>query len=238
LRQVGTNADFDKLRAMTGFDPRTDLTEVVAGATQDGKGLLAGRGAFQPGRIASLAGTAGSPSENYRGITLLGDPSNAVAFLDGTTVILGTRDHVKAGVDRWIAGARATGELSATAAEVSASSQAWAVASGLSHMTGAKAATPESDMVRNLFSKISMLAGGVTLGDNITIHGRALAANAQDAQALGDVIRLFAMMAEGHSPLPAPVISSGTNSVDFTLTITEQQAEHLFGPVAARRGAR
>src|SRR5580765_6126242 len=53
LGQLGPLA-FEDLKRMTGFDPRTDLSEVVSASSGPTQMLLAGRGVFQPARIVAL----------------------------------------------------------------------------------------------------------------------------------------------------------------------------------------
>jgi len=244
LSQAGPNAQFDQIKAATGFDPRTDLTETVAGSAGNGGGLVAGHGSFQPTRLTNLAMTAGAPIESYRGITLIGTGNaaqdGAVAFLDGTTVVIGNRDLVKAAVDRWIGSTRSTGPLTAKATEVSTSSQAWAVATGLSQLQGPSAANapPQAQMVQNILSKIDMVSGGLNFGETITMHGQAVTGSTQDAQALADVFQFVMGMAAPKSPLPTlPQVTASGSTVNFTLTLTEQQAEQLFKPAVAARTA-
>jgi hypothetical protein len=204
--------------------------------------LVAGRGAFQPALLASLAASGGAATENYRGITLIGGakPTDAkVAFLDGTTVLMGDGASVKAAVDRWLGG-RSSGSLSARATEVSSTSQAWAVAAGLNELQGQTGtyAAPEAQMIQNVLAKIRQVSGGMNFGDTITLQGQMLTASAQDAQALADVFQFLMSMAAPKSPLPAlPQVSTVETSVNFTLTLTEQQAEQLFKPAVAPRAA-
>lgn len=243
LSQAGPAAELDKLKAETGFDPRTDLTEIVAGSTTTGKGLAAGHGAFQPSRIMNMAMTAGARVESYRGINIIGggtQDDSAVAFLDGTTVVIGSTDLVKGAVDRWIGAVRSSNPLTAKVTEVSATSQAWAVATGLKDLQTPTAANvpPEAQMVQNVLSKIEQVSGGLNFGETIRMHGQVLASSAQDAQALADVFQFVMTMAAPKAPLPVmPQVSTSGSTVNFTLTLTEQQVEQLFSPAVAPRAA-
>lgn len=243
LSQAGPMAELDKIKAATGFDPRTDLTEMVAGSAGPNGGLVAGHGSFQPARLGSVAALAGAVTENYRGITLIGGAKPGepkVAFLDGTTVVMGDGASVKAAVDRWIGG-RTNGALTAKATEISSTSQAWAVAAGLSDLQpkGTAGAPPEAQMMQNVMAKIGQVSGGLNFGDTITMHGQAQTSSTQDAQALADVFRLLMAMAAPQAPLPVmPVVSTSGTNVNFTLTLTEQMAEQLFQPKTAGRAAR
>ncbi|MEO5925961.1 MAG: hypothetical protein ABIR70_19230 [Bryobacteraceae bacterium] len=241
LAQVGPGAEFDKIKAATGFDPRTDLTALVGGATIDGQSaLIAGRGTFQPTRITNLAMTAGATIESYRGVNIISvDKEATVAFLDASTVILG-KNSLKPAIDRWLSSTRTSTPLSVKATETSATSQAWAVASGLSQFvpkTGASV-PPEAQIMQNVASKIDQLSGGVNFGAAITMHGQILTASAQDAQALSDVFQFALTMASGKTPLPAlPQVSATGSAVNFTLTLTEQQVEQLLKPATTARTA-
>jgi hypothetical protein len=97
---------------------------------------------------------------------------------------------------------------------------------------------PEAKMVQNILSKIDQVSGGVNFGDTITMHGQALTASSQDAQALADVFQFLMSMAAPKSPLPTlPQVNTTGSTVNFTLTLTEQQAEELFKPAVAGRTA-
>ena len=241
LSQAGPMTELDKLKAATGFDPRTDLTEMVAGSTGTATGLVAGHGLFQSTQLTSLASRTGAVTENYRGIMLIGGAgAERVAFLDGTTVVIGDGPSVKAAVDRWIGG-RSRGALTAKAVELSATSQAWAVAAGLNDLqpkSGAYA-PPEAQLMQNVMAKIGQVSGGLNFGDTITMRGQAQTSSTQDAQVLADVFRLLVTMAAPQAPLPVmPEVSANGNNVNFTLQLTEQMAEQLFQPKGAVRAAR
>lgn len=251
LTQSGPVADLDKLKAATGFDPRTDLLELVAASGLNNAGLAVGYGAFPVERLTALAQASGTPTSNYRGITLIsagpkapiiGDGSTSAptvtAFLDGSTVVLGTMDQVQAAIDRWIGGAAASGALMQKAVQVGAASDAWAVASSINDLTGAASSqvpqlSQEAAIARNIASKIETVSGALTLSDtNVVLHGELLTKTVQDAQALADVFQLFVGMA-GPQATQNPMFSAlqvapkGT-ALNFTLTLTEQQAEDLL----------
>src|SRR5579862_3813790 len=108
MSQVQSNPDIDKLIAVIGFDPRRDITEIVAASTGQGNGLILGRGVFQPSRIAGVAGLAGANLTNYRGFDLIGAnaaaPGGVLAFLDSSVVALGDPSTVRAAIDRKLDG--------------------------------------------------------------------------------------------------------------------------------------
>lgn len=244
--QMGSSPDLDNLRKLTGFDPLNDLTEIVASATIDGKGLIAGRGNFQPQLVTMLAAMGGLPTENYRGVALIGGGSVAplpgqdpvVALLNNSLMVLGDRAQTKAAVDRWMQASNGTSPLLGVVNDISANSQAWAVATGLSTLTNAltpgapnRNGSPQANVMQNVLEKIDRIAGGLNFGDTVTVKGQAVTKTPQDAQALAGVVNLLMAMQSPKTPLPfTPTISTTGAAVSFTLSITEQQLENLLKP--------
>ena len=253
LSQLGANADLNKLRSMTGFDPLTDFTEMVVSATLDGKGLVAGRGNFQPQLLTMMAAMAGFPTETYRGVALIGagqavtlpnlDP--VVVFLNGSIVLMGDRALIKGSVDRWLAASTTPSPLVAVVNDIGSSSQAWAVATGLSQLTpGTKApstggAPPQAAMLQNVLDRIDHIAGGLTFAETVTVRGQAVTKSPQDAQALAAVVQLMTSMSASKAPLPfTPQVTASGSAVNFTLSVTEQQLEDLIKPAGRLRASR
>jgi opacity protein-like surface antigen len=254
LLQAGPSTDLDKLKATTGFDPRTDLLELVAGSVSNASGIAVGFGAFPVARLTTLAQTAGTPTSTYRGITLISagntpavpgttatPTSSVAAFLDGSTFAIGATDSVKAAIDRWIGGAPASGALMQKAIEVGATLDAWAVATSISELAGTPASPAvaplgqQAAIAQNIASKIESLSAGLEFGNtNVTVHGQVLTRSTQDAQAIADVFQLALAMvgpqATNNPLFNALQFAPNGPAVNFTLTLTEQQAEDLIKP--------
>lgn len=236
LSQAAPGAELDRIKSATGFDPRTDLSEVVVAAGADGQGLAAGRGAFQPARLAELAAAAGTPLASYRGVTLIGGPA-VVAFLDGSTVLLGEAPLVRAAIDRWISSAALSPTVAAHAAELGAASEAWAVLTGVSQL-GSDAAKPLPPALHNILSRIDRVSGQLSLGNTITVNGLAATHAPQDAQDLAAAFQLLVAMLAAQVPgAPVPQSRADGSSVRFTLTLTEQQIEDVLRSKPLVRGA-
>src|SRR5439155_17329421 len=98
LSQLPIDAGFDQFVALTGFDPRRDVHEVLMaspGDPQRKSGLLLVRGRFDSQRILALLKADGKIPETYHGIGIFsgGKPvhgiSQAAAFLDDSTLVAG-----------------------------------------------------------------------------------------------------------------------------------------------------
>lgn len=244
LSQIGSNADFDKIIAATGFDPRRDLREMLA-ATADGQsGLILGRGTFQPDRIAAAAVLAGAATSNYRGIEVLSNAGNSkpgsIAFLDTSTVAIGNTDAVKAAIDRRIAGTAYSGPLGDKANAVSAVNDAWfaTVTPPSSLLSGA--AVPNLNQIP--LDAAQQVSGGVKFAaSGVTLSAEVVARSNQDAQALVDVGKFVAGLVQTNrntnpgatkaaTLADAASFSANGSTAVVTISLPEQQVEQLFMP--------
>ena len=120
----------DDFAAQTGFDPRTDVREMlIAWDGRTRSAVLMARGAFKM-MAANPAMTQLSKTE-YHGYTIYGRENGGFCLLDGTTAVAGTLDQVHASLDQYKSGSRsATAALLARAQAVPGQYQAWAVSTG------------------------------------------------------------------------------------------------------------
>jgi hypothetical protein len=225
LKQIPANAGLDNFVASTGFDPRQDLRELVAGSAGENRWLIAGRGSFLSTRIAGLAEMAGASVTRYKGVDLItgnGSPNrpvaprrggiaagpapvNGIAFLDSSTVLIGEVEIIKSAVDRHAVGGVFNGPLALKARDISARNQAWAATSSsvqdlVPALSGPQA--PAGPMA-NLLQGITGLSFGVQLGAaNVTLNGDAVTRTSQDAQALVDVLHFVMSMAQANRKDP------------------------------------
>src|SRR2546423_7012248 len=103
------DAGFNELLSVTGFDPRRDIREVVMASPADPQsksGLLLVRGTFDSQRILTAFRLDGKTPDMYNGVALLSSGhaahgvSEALAFLDDSTVVAGDAASVRAAIDR------------------------------------------------------------------------------------------------------------------------------------------
>jgi hypothetical protein len=161
-----------------------------------------------------------------------------VAFLDGSTVVMGDLTSVKAAIDRRGASQPAVdAALAQKAQDASASNQIWfATTTPLSDFLSGKVANANLSNLsqNNLFQSILQTSGGVNFASGgVVISGDAVTASNQNAQALVDVLKFLVGMVPANSPDLKSLADAATfvaNGVTahMTLALSEQQAEQLF----------
>src|SRR6202011_4650933 len=106
------DSGFKSFIAQTGFDPRRDVSEILIASSWDSSNagsrwLVTARGVFDLGKIARAAQGNGIKLTNFQGVDVLvhsasakPDVENAIAFLDGTTAVMGELASVQAAIGR------------------------------------------------------------------------------------------------------------------------------------------
>lgn len=222
LSQIpATDPGFQKFVEASGFNPRTDLQEVLmatagghgaqtnAAASPETKalaaakdGLIMARGNFNTDKIAALAKSDGKQNvQTYNGALLISDPkdSNASAMaLIGTNILLaGDAKNVKAALDRRAHANTLDPELTTKVNSLSASQDAWAVSiAPLSSLNAGAGGDPtlQGALGGDLFKKITETSGGVKFGALIQFTTELVAMDEKNATALSDVVRFLAGM--------------------------------------------
>jgi hypothetical protein len=206
LTQITANDKMlQELIGQTGFDPRKDLTEVLAasnGSTVAPASLALSRGNFDVAKISAAAKT-GQVSA-YNGATLIVSGANAVAFLGSAIAIAGPLDSVKAAVDRKGSANSISPALAAQVHTLSTTQDAWSVslASLSALIPGASGTTGTPDGAAGMAGQalqfvknIQSCSAGLKFGSTVQFTAQAVADTAQDAGALGDVIKMVASLA-------------------------------------------
>jgi hypothetical protein len=251
LRQIAarSGAQFDKLSAATGFDPRRDLTEVLAaspGNAGQKTGLVLAKGNFNVSQLtdaiekdAAAKNGQGPQVTSYNGATLIsGKDNGAVAFLGTTIAIAGDLNSVKAAIDR---SARTNSLSSALSDKVKALSgqDAWAFSLEPISAFAPKApagATGPGLQAAQILNKIQAANGGVKFGSLIMLSAQATATDAASANALGDVVRMLAGLLTMNAPKDAPAsqilqslqVSTADAVLNVSLSVSESDAEQLL----------
>lgn len=248
LRSLPADNGFQQFVTTSGFDPRTDLQEILAASNATPKtGLVLARGKFDAVKISSAALATGHFSlSTYAGAQLItpttGTGETMAIVLDttpSTLALVGDLMDVKAALDRRKL-SNPVNPLLASKLALYSAADAWSVSiAPLSSLSGAGAGNPMNGLVQaDLFKKIQATSGGITFSSPVQITGEAVADTPQDASALGDVIKFLASMMQSSTqqgsataPLTALIqtldVTTVQNTVKIALSIPETDLENL-----------
>lgn len=254
LNNIPQNADIQKFITETGFDPRTDLTEVLIAATvsapaangakQNGHpsfsaGLFLAKGSFNIPKIISTS-TADQKVKvsTYSGVQLVTiDGEVAFGLIDASTLAAGDVASVKAALDRRNgSGSIIDAGVLARINQLSTTEDAWSVST-----KGFPAGFPmmgTGDSGSAILQSIQQSSGGIKFGSSVVLTCQVIADSAQDAQSLSDVAKMLSQMFTMHSGtggapseltniLKSLTISTDGTTVNLTLTVPEDQLEGL-----------
>ncbi|HVW08504.1 MAG TPA: hypothetical protein VHC90_07980 [Bryobacteraceae bacterium] len=212
---LSANDDLQKFITATGFDPRHDVTEILAatsGTLDKPNGLVLALGNFNVDQLtaALTAKSSGVSTQTYNGATLvLGEAKEqhqeAIGFMGSTIAVLGDAASVKAAIDRSSHANSINPALATQVQNLSLNNDAWAVTTnsisalmpGLAGAPGTPApggAAGLSQMAQ-MFKGIVGSNGGIKFGDMVTITGQAVTVDAQTAKSLADVVQAIASIA-------------------------------------------
>jgi hypothetical protein len=228
LGQFPENSGFLKFVALTGFDPRRDLSEVLVatnsapstattpdatGTAATMSGLFLAKGTFNIQQILTAAANDTNVTvSTYAGVSLvtINDEAHGptLALLDSSTVVAGDVTSVKAAIDRRGTSSVIDPAIMATINQLSTSEDAWSVSTGnfasLVPMPGASGSN--SSVLQGITQASAGVKFGAANSSNVQVNAQAIAKNATDADSLRDVIKLLAQMVQMHGG------NSGTTS--------------------------
>jgi hypothetical protein len=218
LNQMQTNdAHLQQLVALTGFDPRRDVRELLVssdGNPQSKTGLALARGNFDVAKITGAATQHGAITEVYGNTTIIEDPKQegGIAFLDSTTVAAGDIASVKGAIDRQTMAQPLPAAILLKINQWSNSQDAW----GITMVPPASLVPPkavsggQNNPMANAAQNVQQAAGGVKFGANVMFTGEATCDTAQNANTLADLMRLMLNIAQ---------MQAGTTDANVTALI-------------------
>jgi hypothetical protein len=242
IAQLPVNNGMVMFAAATGFDYQRDLQEVVGASNGTGSRatLALARGSFQPSKFLALAAVAGATITNYNGTQIFAPPKGAtsIAFLDSSTLAIGSNESLQAAIDRYAAHKQFSGPLADKAIAASAASDAWfATVTPLSQFLGPKSAAA---VPANVLQQVREISAGVRFNDmGMIATGELTTVSSQQAHMLQGVLQFLSAMAQSNT-LPNPnavraaaLISSAQFTVngtalDITLPVPEQTLEQMY----------
>jgi len=250
------NQQLQKFITTTGFDPRQDLSEILAassGNVTNPSGLVLGLGNFPVAQITTAItatkGTQGTAPtvQTYNGATLITDGTGktaySIAFLGTTIAIIGDTASVKAAIDRSTGANSITPALAVQVQALSTTEDAWAVTdspmTSLIPELGASAVGTPLPQLGQMFSGILGSSGGIKFGNTVVITGQALTNDAGTAKSLADVLQALvsiASMAGGQNSEMSSIaqllqglkVTADGTTINIALSIPETQLETIL----------
>jgi len=243
------------LSAKMGFDPRTDLQELLVGtAGQPAReGLILAKGNFNVQVILAAAQATGSTVETYNGVPVVTGKArtvtDAVAFPGNSIAIFGDLDSVHAAIDRRTA--QSVGIDPALAAEVgqlSGSLDAWSISTVPLAMLASNRKLPDEQLNTllnsDLLKSIQETSGGIKFGQTVQFSGQAVADTSENATALANVVRFLGNMLQANAPASTAAaiaaliqslsVQTDGNTLILAAALPESQLESLVQ--ASHRG--
>jgi hypothetical protein len=246
-------AKLAEFTAMTGVDPSSDLTYIIAAARarqQKDSGVVIASGNFNQAKITAFINSHETPIPvSYSGVTVLMRPETSasgarlekgVAFLDQYNIALGDLDSLKAVIDaKQAPGISNNTTLPAMVANLDPAEMFWFAgdASVLSKVPQNTPMLPSLSAIQSVFGTLDFSTpdAGVTI--TLSGHVTVTAKDPKAASQLGDFARgLVALgsLAGGQNPDLAALIAGVTitpkdNQLDITLSIPFNLLQKLEG---------
>jgi len=239
-----------RFQAATGFELQRDLREIVVASLSTGPlgdssdALVLASGTFAPDKVLALSTVIGAKASDYRGLTMITVPQQneprVFAFLDASTLAIGSEPAIRAVIDRRATQAVFAGPLFQKAVDASATHDAWfATVTPLTDLIPA-GSTGGFHPAALLQSVIESWVGVHFDANGLTLSAEALTHSANEAQGLAGMLRLVSGMVKG---TPAAALQNAQVIADgpvmrVVLTVPEQDLERTFHGAAPRRAAR
>jgi len=259
-RLQGGGAQFKSLMAATGFDPFTDVTEVLAASAVNPAApgaLVLMDGTFNVIQIVGALQNGNSSAsqaniQTYAGATLVTfvDPkakvNPAVAFIGNNIAVAGDTAAVEAALDRASGQNAIDPGLAARVNSLSGSDDVWMVGDAPlgALLAGASKSGGPAVQALQMLQNIQSYSAALKLGDSLQTAIQVEANSPENAEALGNVFKLVvslgSMNAAGDPQtaalmqvLKALQVSTSGVEVNIALSVPEAQIESLLKMIAS-----
>jgi hypothetical protein len=197
--------DFQDFVALTQFDPRRDVSQILIAAPGTGVekgGVVIVSGTFNVSAISGLIQSKGGAVDTYGGAQLLvggqsrHNANGAVAFIGTSIAVAGEVESVKAAIDRRQRASSVDRNLLGKITDLDSRYDAWAISLVPVGEMAARVPNPNVSgaMKGNALQSIQQVSGGLSFGDMVTVTAEAVTRSDKDASALADVIRFLASL--------------------------------------------
>lgn len=194
---------FDEFVHETGFDPRRDVSRLLVASTGLEQFVAVAQGTFNVANLTRVLREKGATVESYRGFDLFGPDGNArrrnnegrFVFLDGQTVLAGSRPEVLAALDRKAAGGPSLANNTALlgrAQQISGTHQVWAVSDDPGQLVRRNLRRRENagtSAFARIFQSMRKTSFALDLMNGLDLRAFGVCATAQDAKTLADAAR-------------------------------------------------
>ena len=254
MEQLDTkDAEFGKFVAMTGFDPRRDLREVIIATpdanTKNPPALILVRGVFDTGRINGFLKVAGvAAMENLGGVDFYTKANSkedmGFAIIDGTLALAGPKEVVRAALKRRAeAGSALTAATYSKVQSLSRTNDIWAVTSipvaELSNAMPGGNQGPGGMMGGDAFKGIEQAAMGVRFGaEFMELTAETISKTEKDATSIADVVRFLSTMVQMNRERPevkafataldAMKLTTDAKTTTLTISLPMAEMEQMF----------
>src|SRR5215471_4240686 len=247
-----TDAHMQELVALTGFDPRRDVIELLVASNAapaanhepNKVGLALARGTFDVAMITAAATQHGAVTELYNNnVTIIEDPKQegGIAFLSPTIVVAGDIASVKGAIDRQTMAQPLPADVTVKINQWSTSQDAWGVSTVPPMSMAGPPKTGQTNPMAGAVQAVQAAAGGVKFGDKVVFSGEASCDTPQNAKTLSDLMQLMLNMAQmqaGPDPNVAALIQSTTITVNRNaITVSASLPQDVFTQMLAPKNA-
>jgi hypothetical protein len=221
-------ADWQKIVALTGFDPFKDIDEVLIASAAEGQSppmLVIALGKFNLERFSANA----SPYHSVPVLTTAKSSTGTVALLDASTAILGDLAEVHAAIDRRGPRGQLGPALAARVNDLRARYDIWGFGNGIANLM------PPSPQPSGMDS-IDRFQFGISITHGLELAGEVHARSLKDAQQLKQAAQFLELMMKSQPGGDSAKldIHEDHGTLKLALTISE---EELKKAVEAQRAA-
>jgi hypothetical protein len=242
-----TDAHMQELVALTGFDPRRDVIELLVASNAapaanhepNKVGLALALGTFDVGMITAAATQHGAVTELYNNnITIIEDPKQegGIAFLSPTIVVAGDIASVKGAIDRQTMPQPLPSTVTMQIGQWG-TQDAWAVSTVSPMSMAGPPKGGQTNPMAGAVQAVQSAGGGVKFGTNVVFSGQATCDTAQNAKTLSDLMQLMLNMAQmqaGSDPKAAALIQNTKITVNQNaITVSASLPQDVFTQMVA-----
>jgi len=241
-------AAITRFAAATGFDVARDLQEVLVASAHPGDEsdvLILARGRFPWDKLVAVAKTTGATVYDYHGVSVITPPerdAKVLAFLDASTLVVGSETAVRDVIDRHAASAVFAGPLLQKSQQASVNAQAWfATISPLIDMVPAPSNSNSAFNPAVLLDSVIETWAGLHFDNfGVTVFAEALTHSDAEAQGLATFLKLAAGMLKGTpaAALQNAQVTARGPVMRISLSVAERDLERSFPSAALERAAR